>query len=113
MDQALTDTLKQIVGSTVVFWLTQFAVGLGLLFAVDKFFKLVEDKLFSQFPTGAAPWPDLLCRPQTAFDEVASWFQGGLGAIRRKPLLSKNGTGNEKSLGFADPLRWWSPDSRM
>ena len=56
MDQALTDTLKRILGSRAVGVLTQIAVGLGLLYAIDKFFKLVEEKLSDQTKLEVARW---------------------------------------------------------
>lgn len=80
MDQTLTDTLKQMVGSRAVFWLTQLAVGLGLLYAIDKFFKLVEEKLADDTKLEIAvwlvgvkvgqrlePWPETFAR---VFDRV-------------------------------------------
>jgi hypothetical protein len=56
MDKTLTDTLNQIVGSKVVLVLTQIAVGLGLLYAIDKFFKLVEEKLSDDTKLEIAVW---------------------------------------------------------
>ena len=56
MDQALTDTLKQILGSQAVVVLTQIAVGLGLVYAIDKFFKLVEEKLSDDTKLEIAVW---------------------------------------------------------
>ena len=80
MDQSLTDTLKQILGSRAVVVLTQIAVGLGLLYAIDKFFKLVEEKLSDdtkleiavwllgvKIEQKAEPWPETFAR---VFDRV-------------------------------------------
>jgi hypothetical protein len=80
MDQALKDALSQILGSKTIQVLTQFAVGVGLMFLIDKFFKFVEEKLTDDTKLEIAvwllgvkvgqkvePWPDTFAK---VFDRV-------------------------------------------
>jgi hypothetical protein len=99
MDQALRDTLNQIFGSRIVLVLTQLAVGMGLLYAIDKFFKFVEEKLTDDTKLEIAvwllgvkvgqklePWPETFAK---LFDRVfgrekVSWrfvFRASLAAV--------------------------------
>jgi hypothetical protein len=56
MDQALKDALTEILGARAVFVLTQFGVGVGLLYIIDKFFKLIEEKLADDTKLEIAVW---------------------------------------------------------
>jgi len=56
MDQALKDALNQILGSRAVLVLTQIAVGVGLMYVIDKFFKFVEEKLTDDTKLEIAVW---------------------------------------------------------
>jgi hypothetical protein len=56
MDQALADALKQIFGSATVRVLSQLGVGIGLLYFIDKFFKVVEEKLNDDTKLEIAVW---------------------------------------------------------
>ena len=85
MDQALKDALNRILGSRAVLVLTQIAVGVGLMYLIDKFSKFVEEKLTDDTKPEIAvwllgvrvgpkvePWPDTFAK---LFDRV---FSGAL-----------------------------------
>jgi hypothetical protein len=80
MDQTLKDALTQILGSRAVLVLGQFAIGIGLMYLIDKFFTFVEDHLAETTKLGIAvwlldlkvgqkvePWPDTFAQ---VFDRV-------------------------------------------
>jgi hypothetical protein len=56
MDQELKDALQQMLGSRAVWLLTQLALGVGLMYIIDKFFKMVEEKLSDDTKFEIAVW---------------------------------------------------------